>query len=371
MRLTRFILFITVTIGLSGCERLHLEYTDVNYAELEMVFDWQKCNQFNPPVSTIVFYKEGDNQPITEYMMGSRKKIKLGEGKYAVLAFNGRPYEFSRLTLEGLNAYSTAKVKMNHASGFGPTGLPLLTNTDSLACASKDQLEITKEMIDQSRLANGSCSGTSSPATFELWIQPRPVSITCYIYIEVDRLYLVRANGVSVILSGIAKSSNLYNRENTQETGAIFTDSKININETKVNGYIVSRCFILGFPGESIDPENKDAPSIVLKEKVQSKSTVRETRNEGRIPNSIVMDVELILKDAEKTVVRRRYDVSTSIIKKVGLLGEITFEINLTEDPENKIIVPNVTPDNEQGLSPGVDDWGDEQIIDIPLIPKK
>lgn len=358
-------------IGFSRCERLHLEYSDINYVEINVHIDWQKCNQFVAPVSTVLLYKEGEKEPTAEYIMGSQKTIQLGEGVYSIIAFNGRPFEFNRLTFENINTYATAKVTVNRVLGIGPTGLPMVANADSLVCASKEKLEITKEMIGEIGLSGGKCPETVPTNLYELWIEPRPTSITCFIYVEVDRLNLVRTNGVSIILSGIAKSTNLYNRQNTLETASILTDPKININDSKVSGFIVSKCFILGFPDEAIYPEDKNSPSIVLKNKPAPSSIEKETRSEGKDPNSVIVDVELTLKDAEKTVVRRKYDVSKNITKKISLLGEVIFEINLTEDPANKIVVPNVTPENEQGLSPGVNDWGDEHIIDIPLNPKK
>lgn len=371
LKLVRLILLMASVIGFSRCERLHLEYSDVNYVELEIKIDWRKCNQFIAPVSTVLFYKEGEKEPLVEYVMGSEKTIRLGEGSYSILAFNGRPYEFNHLTLDGLSSYLTAKAKVNSTIGLGPTGLPMIANADSLVCASKEKLIITKEMIDNVNAVDGKCPESITPNRLELWVQPLPVSILCNIYVEVDRLNLVRQNGMSIIISGIAKSCNLYNRQNNSETGSIITDSKINIDDTKVNGHISSKCFILGFPSEMIYPDDKDAPSIVLKDKPQSILQLTETRSEKSSSNSIIMDVELILKDAEKTVVRKRYDVSTKVTKKINLFGEVLFEINLTENPEDKIIVPNVTPENEQGLSPGVNDWGNEHIIDIPLNPKK
>jgi len=348
-----------------------LEYSNVNYAELEIKIDWQKCNQFNPPASTILFYKEGEKEPLVEYIMGSQKVIKLGEGNYSVLAFNGRKNEFSHLTLDNINNYSTAKVNVNNTTGLGPTGLSMVANADSLVCASTEKLEITKEMIDKANSNNGKCTESSQPARYELGIQPLPVSITCNIYFEVDRLYLVRPNGVSVILSGIAKSANLHDRQNTLDAGSVLNEFKININESKVNGYIASRCFILGFPGESIYPYDKNSPSIIFKQKPLPSSFEKETQGIGKVANSVRVDVELVLKDAEKTIVKRTYNVSSNITKKINLFGEVIYEINLTENPDNKIIVPNVTPENEQGLSPGVNDWGDENIVDIPLNPQK
>ena len=83
---------------------------------------------------------------------------------------------------------------------------------------------------------------------------------------------------------------------------------------------------------------------------------------------SLMLDVELTLRDVQKTVVKRQFDVSLYTTVKKELFGEIIIEINLTTDPDNKIVIPEIVPEDEPGLTPNIGDWGDEDIIDIPLV---
>lgn len=367
---------IIVTIwcfSVVSCERLHLAYRDTNYAELSLTFDWQKCNGFVPTVSTVLFYKDQSTTPIIEYVMGDHSSVKLEPGTYSVIAFNGRINEFSRLTIKDLNSYLEINGVANQTGNNSYLGLPLLMNPDSLVVASMAHLEITEKMIEEAFLASDSkdCS-EDPPAIYELIIQPRPTNVSCHLYMEVDRLYLVRPDGMSIQLSGIAKGVVLNSRINPVDKGATAFDSKRVLNNTNVNGYIFGKSFVFGLPGEAFYSETTDDPSIIY----QKISDTKSLQNRIYIPESelslppgsLMLDVELTLRDVERTVVKRQFDVSSYTTIKRDLFGEIIIEINLTTNPDNKIIIPEVTPEDEQGLTPDVGDWGDEDIIDIPLV---
>lgn len=356
-----------------SCERLQLAYKDTNYAELSLTFDWQRCNGFIPKVSTVLFYEDQSESPIVTYVMGDYTTVKLKPGTYSVIAFNGRINEFSRLKINNLNSYFDINGTANSTSNYSSLGFPLLMNPDSLVVASMEHLEITEEMITESFLASESkdCS-EDPPVIYELLIRPLPTNVSCNLYVNIDRLYLVRSDGVSIELSGITQGVRLHNRINVPDKGAINFNTRKILDNTNINGYIFCKSVVFGLPGKSFYSETADEPTIICQKISGSKSLQNKTyvpELELSLPSgSLMLDVELTLRDVEKTVVKRQFDVSSYTTVKKELFGEIIIEINLTTNPDNKIVIPEIIPEDEPGLTPNVGDWGDEDIIDIPLV---
>lgn len=370
-----FSVLIIVTIWsffVVSCERLQLVYKDTNYAELGLTFDWQKCNGFIPKVSTVLFYEDQSESPIVTYVMGDHSTIKLKPGIYSVIAFNGRINEFSRLNINNLNSYFDINGTAISASNYSSLGFPLLMNPDSLVVASMEHLEVTEEMIAESFLASESKDCSEEPSVvYELLIQPLPTNVSCNLYVKVDRLHLVRSDGISIKLSGITKGVRLHNRINVPDKGAIEFNARKIIDNTNVNGYIFGKSFVFGIPEKSFYSDTTDEPTIVCQKISISKSMPNKIyvpESELSLPlGSLMLDVELTLRDVQRTVVKRQFDVSLYTTVKKELFGEIIIEINLTTDPDNKIVIPEIVPEDEPGLTPNIGDWGDEDIIDIPL----
>ena len=356
-----------------SCERLNLVYRDTNYAELSLTFDWQRCNEFVPMVSTVLFYKDKSENPIITYVMGNYATVKLETGIYSVISFNGRINEFSRLKINNLNSYLDINGMANYAGGNSSLGLPLLMSPDSLVVASMERLEITEDMIAEGFLTSESKDCSEDPSiVYGLLIQPRPTNMSCHLYLKVDRLHLVQADGTSIKLSGITQGVRLHNRINMLDKGAVLFSTRKVIDNANVNGYIFGQSFVFGLPEESLSPETTDDPSIVcykISDLKASQNKMNISESELSFPQgSLMLDVELTLRDAQKTVIRRQLDVSQYTTIKRSLFGEIIIEINLTTNQDNTIILPDVTPEDEQGVTPNIGDWGDEIVIDVPFI---
>jgi len=166
---------------------------------------------------------------------------------------------------------------------------------------------------------------------------------TAYVTVRVYGIHNLRAARGGI--SGMAEGVNLSTGRGTSgsvshvlETWSVSRDSD---DKTKGNVYTSYRC--LGLPD-------------------------RETR-------SSIFTISFLLVDG-KTVCDYGFQVGDrievdDILKRlklsIGIDGNEPQEPSMNADPDRPVILPDVIPTGESGFTADLEDWGDTQLIDVPV----
>lgn len=102
-----FIILISLVMGLAGCSKETMIGEYVDRCAVRLDIDWGPCG-IDPDGMTALFYPVDGGEPsrfLTNTVTGD--EVRLRKGIYNVVVFNQAAEEYSYLTIEGQDQYST------------------------------------------------------------------------------------------------------------------------------------------------------------------------------------------------------------------------------------------------------------------------
>ena len=312
-----FIILISLVMGLAGCSKETMIGEYVDRCAVRLDIDWGPCG-IDPDGMTALFYPVDGGEPsrfLTNTVTGD--EVRLRKGIYNVVVFNQAAEEYSYLTIEGQDQYSTLRIvmKTTDSDWYTPTeGERLIYDPEPLAVATLEGFEVTQEMVraleikglHNMRTARGSIKGMADT----YWIADRKT-------------------GSSVATQLVDFSEKTFHENSTTD------------------GILSGSYLTLGRPN------------------VTSKAT-------DEISNLLTLSILLV---DNKTVITKQYDIApraaiNNETKEVKVVLGTGADPDEEETPEDiPLELPNVKPatnGGEGGFDASVDNWGDETNIVIP-----
>lgn len=145
-----FIILISLVMGLVGCSKETMIGEYVDRCAVRLDIDWGPCG-IDPDGMTVLFYPVDGGEPsrfLTNMVTGD--EVRLRKGIYNVVVFNQAAEEYSYLTIEGQDQYSTLRIvmKTTESDWYTPTeGERLIYDPEPLAVATLEGFEVTQEMV--------------------------------------------------------------------------------------------------------------------------------------------------------------------------------------------------------------------------------
>ena len=298
------------------------EYVDRCAVRLDI--DWGPCG-IDPDGMTALFYPVDGGEPsrfLTNTVTGD--EVRLRKGIYNVVVFNQAAEEYSYLTIEGQDQYSTLRIVMK--------------TTDSDWYTPDEGERLTQEMV-RTNLKEGK--------EFSLACRPEKVIFTTHLSLEIKGLHNVRTARGSI--KGMADTYWIADRKTGSSVATQLVDfSEKTFHENSTTDGILSGSYLtLGRPN------------------VTSKAT-------DEISNLLTLSILLV---DNKTVITKQYDIApraaiNNETKEVEVVLGTKIDPDKEEVPEDiPLELPNVEPEKnggEGGFDASVDNWGDEVDIVIP-----
>jgi hypothetical protein len=268
-------------------------------------------------------------------------EVRLRKGIYNVVVFNQAAEEYSYLTIEGQDQYSTLRIvmKTTDSDWYTPTeGERLIYDPEPLAVATLEGFEVTQEMV-RANLKEGK--------EFSLACRPEKVIFTTHLSLEIKGLHNMRTARGSI--KGMADTYWIADRKTGSSVATQLVDfSEKTFHENSTTDGILSGSYLtLGRPN------------------VTSKAT-------DEISNLLTLSILLV---DNRTVITKQYDIApraaiNNETKEVEVVLGTKIDPDKEEVPEDiPLELPNVEPEKnggEGGFDATVDNWGDETNIVIP-----
>ncbi|WP_297905813.1 DUF5119 domain-containing protein [uncultured Parabacteroides sp.] len=337
-----FIFLISLILGLPGCSKKTIidEYADRCSVRLDI--DWSLCG-IDVDGMTVLFYPVDGGEPsrfLTNTITGD--KVQLKSGTYDVVVFNQAAEEYSYLTVEGQERYSSLCVvmKTTQSDWYTPAAEErLIYDPEPFATATLENFEITQEMIQTS---------AEEGKEFSLTCQPEKVIFTTHLSLQIKGLHNVReARGA---IKGVADTYWIADGKtgNSVATQLVDFPEKTFHENSTTDGVLSGSFLTLGIP---------DAIS----------KATDETHN--------LLTLSILLVD-NKTVISKQYNITRRAIVNNGT-KEIEIALGTKVDPDKEethedipLELPDVEPaknNGEGGFDASVDNWGEETDIEIPI----
>lgn len=368
-----------LAIVLGACERRPLETIKQTTIKVIVKCIWSLERYPERPTGvTLYFYRDGDVAPrvVTTSDVDSCE-VQLEKGHYRLLMISQSPEEYWTMEFENMNSYEKAEVTLEEKATKWFTRVqdePVVENPEMIAVGVSEEFDITDEMVEQyqevyqlwktktralaakSAAKNGTkAEGDGALSDEEAEIirieeQVRYLTIRIPIYPEniVSQFWVtIYAGNADVLQSvraattGMARSWEL-TKDITDQQGvtqlieqwALTMDDP----ETRV-GHVDGIITTFGLP-------NGETPSAV---------------------RDSTLNVSALLID-NKTVTDYIFNVGDKIKVEQpnkGFRHMYRLIFGSVEDP--MITLPDVKPEGGGGFTANVEDWGDEEYVDIPI----
>jgi len=221
-----FIILISLVMGLAGCSKETMIGEYVDRCAVRLDIDWGPCG-IDPDGMTALFYPVDGGEPsrfLTNTVTGD--EVRLRKGIYNVVVFNQAAEEYSYLTIEGQDQYSTLRIvmKTTDSDWYTPTeGERLIYDPEPLAVATLEGFEVTQEMV-RANLKEGK--------EFSLACRPEKVIFTTHLSLEIKGFdgklhqtrqgkYKIKANEAAPIAA--SSIAGLLQDNSHRETMAVIT----------------------------------------------------------------------------------------------------------------------------------------------------
>ncbi len=290
----------------------------INWPELQIV----------PQGATLIFYPQTrtDLNPVVYSTNLLFDSVSLVPDDYEVLIFNESYRYHEKMEFAEMKDYTKASItckSMDVKSAFDlPNDVRIIDEPSVLAVGTHDRIEIAKNNIH------------SVNQTIDLY--PKNYNISIRLIVHIGGIENLATTGSYAATGGLNLTVNMSEQSYTPETGILFCD----INNRTIDQYgsgtgILTRQFrSIGFP---LSDEFQKDLNLYLK-----------LRNGDDFP-----------------IVKR------NVTHMIRLADDGVFEIEVgrgtSDDP--LINLPDVPGNNTEGpgMDAGVNDWGDEQFVDIPV----
>ena len=355
----RVIYILLATLLFLSCERRELTYGYNSYNVLVNV-DWsalaQKQGEAPSGMSVIFYPQQGGKALVTQTNTVNRATVALPAGRYDVLVFNQIPSDFGTIGFRGMDKFATSEVfvKPTDSKWYESKneGDVVARQPEYLAVATYLDFEISNELVEASTKHND-----AKEPLLTIDLEPEVFVKDMKAQVRIVGIHNLRA--VRATIQGMSTGCYFATHEScasmTIHLLETWESEKYENQETE--GEITAVFTSFGLPNHHAHTKSDDAWLGSF-------------------------DFELLLVD-NKTVVKETVHFSEKLItnKQIGdsvapLSGEHdidqTIKIGLSTDVDDKPIIlpdvdPELPPDGDGDWDVDLGDWGDEDIIEIPL----
>ena len=332
-----------------SCNRRELTYDYVS-CKVEVNVDWSTLEdkQSQPPSGmTVMFYPQKGGRIIKSQTNNVEQTVvSLQAGVYDVLVFNQITTDFGTVGFKGMDKFASAEVyaKPTDSKWYQTKGDDevVVRIPEYIAAATVESFEMTEELVEESMSRKN--SGETSPL---LKINLEPKLVVQDIKLQVKIIAINNLLDTRATLKGISTGYHFASKTSSSNRGVhLLEDWKKSLygGESK-DGEIYTSLSSFGLPNVSSD-----------------------TRVESNWSGSL--EFELLLADNE-TISKWNVPLSKHIEMNPDSDHniDILIQVGLSTDTDDKPIeLPDVKPEGGGGgFDPDLGDWGDEDIIDLPL----
>lgn len=343
-RMTKIIAAIALCLmALLSCTHKELCYHHPHTAGVRINVDWSKFDKEVPTGMTVLVYDE-DGRRVTERLthQTDHALFKLEEGLYHSIVYNQSATEFGTISFRGMDDYRTATVYTNNVSTKWYTSKANEERVGSapewIGADNQENMEVTAEMVQTTteHVINDKLRSSEKHFVIATHV-PQNLIYKVYVKVHLNRIYNLKSARAS--MTGLAEGYVFHRSEPTESivTQLLENWSLYRDDTDPMKGYITTCITCFGLP----------------------------YGHDGR-PEANLFTLSVLLVDS-KTMLNFPFNVGDKFRKRIvdGVEQEMEYEIELIVNDE----LPDVPPEGGSGggFDAIVDDWGEEQNVEIPL----
>ena len=330
---------------LCSCNHKELCYHHPHTAKVRIDVDWTQFEKETPTGMTVMIYPIDDGQHVRHLTNTiTHAVVDLEAGLYNTIVYNQSETEFGTVAFTGMDRFSTAEVHTIDVTSrwyaCRAEGERLVVQPEWIGTDYCTEAEVTPSMVETAReeyIANLSKADNSLTQFVIASHTPQNIIHTISVKVHLKGIYNLRSARAS--LTGLAGGYSFSKDEPTGNnvTQLLETWTMTQNPDDPTQGYITAQITSMGLPygHASKAEENELTLSVLL------------------VDNETIIDIPFKVGDKFRKV----YDES----------GRYTHNIHVelwAEDP-----LPDVKPADggDGGFNATVDDWGDEQNVDIEM----
>ena len=334
-----------------SCQHDELCYHHPHDARLRIDVDWSKFVEEVPTGMSVMVFPQGEGEIVTQLTNTTTHAIfALPAGKYNCLVYNQSPSEYGSISFRGMNQLETAEVYANPTDSRwyvsrGDEPARVVTEPEWLATDRLEDMVVTPEMVENTAQEDLAEQVVYSRARVEKSIllgelTPLNIVYTITVRVHIEGIYNLRSARAS--LSGLAEGYWLGKGKATaNKVTQLMEDWKLTIDPTDpTKGIIETKITCFGLPDghQGTAEENELMLSLLL------------TDNQTKLdfPFYVGNDFEAYMEE------------------DIHLTQRLALEVDITI-PER---LPDVKPEGYTGgggFDAKVEDWGEEEQIEIPM----
>lgn len=332
---------------LAACEHKELceGHEHVTYSRVRVDVDWTDfLTKETPSGMTVAMYPDDPSlKPVTVLTNNiSHAVLNLPVGGYSLLVYNQSPSEFGSLRFEGMDALSTSRIMGNEMQSRWYQSRDddeiVITEPEWVGIDTQKGLQVTSDMVALTNaMLSQSRHGSRDGDVVLTTAYPKNIISTLTVHVHIKGIYNLRSARASI--TGMAAGYMLGENRPTSATATHLLEqwSLTTDNSDPTRGTITARITTFGLPQghQGLPHENYFNLSILL------------------VDGVTIMDFPFAIGD------QFRYEMDAEANLELSLVLDITID-----DP-----LPDVEPagGGSSGFDAIVDDWGDEEEVDIAM----
>lgn len=332
---------------LAACEHKELceGHEHVTYSRVRVDVDWTDfLTKETPSGMTVAMYPDDPSlKPVTVLTNNiSHAVLNLPVGGYSLLVYNQSPSEFGSLRFEGMDALSTSRIMGNEIQSRWYQSRDddeiVITEPEWVGIDTQKGLQVTSDMVALTNaMLSQSRHGSRDGDVVLTTAYPKNIISTLTVHVHIKGIYNLRSARASI--TGMAAGYMLGENRPTSATATHLLEqwSLTTDSSDPTRGTITARITTFGLPQghQGLPHENYLNLSILL------------------VDGATIMDFPFAIGD------QFRYEIDAEANLELSLVLDITID-----DP-----LPDVEPagGGSSGFDAIVDDWGDEEEVDIAM----
>ena len=328
---------LLASVVLSSCTHKELCFGHHHTARVRVLADWSGFTVEQPTGMSVHIYDE-DGDEVKSSLSNNTEftDFELEPGGYEAVVFNQSPSEFGSVRFEDLNRLDQASVWADYTKSLwfkADADEPVICQPEWVGTDMRGGLAVDMNMMATSPEARRTRSESFPQENVLARLTPENIIYTITITVRIYGIHNLKAARGS--LSGLSAGYFLGKEQPASETGTElleeWTVTRDDSDPTK--GFLKAEITSFGLPyGHQAQPQDN------------------------------VFKLSLLLVD-NKTKLDYIFPVGDRF------KGDADRELHLELSEEIADRLPDVKPENGSagGFDASVDDWGDEEIIDIPI----
>lgn len=349
MRIFYALSWVLLLLCVVSCNHDELCYHHPHDASVRVDVDWSDFVEETPTGMTVMVYPQDGGKALTQHTNTTSHAIfALPAGTYHSIVYNQSPSEYGSLSFRGMEKFETAEVYANTTdsrwyTSRGDEDGRVVTEPEWVGTDRVKDMIVTPEMVEKTgedNFAQFSISRGRSDNSFLIG-EHHPLNIiyTITVKVHIDGIYNLRSARAS--LSGLAEGYFMgLEKPSANKVTQLLEEWKMSldpIDPTKGTIDAKITCFGLPYGHQGKAEENELMLSLLL------------------VDNKTILDFPFHVGDKFET----RVEEDVQLQLRLALNVELTIDTPL----------PDVKPEGsgDGGFNAKVDDWGDEENIDINM----